>query len=152
MRRARLKQWTSRVEARFLAALAATCNVKAACAEVGMWPPSAYNHRKRWRAFAQAWDEAIEDGYARIEAELVEAGCNPYSDLDDIPATEIPPMTFEQKIHLLHMHKKQVRGIGKAPGLPPRIATPEEAEAAIRRWLDGPTGRRLKREREEGAK
>ena len=34
--RARLKQWSPRVEDRFLAALASTCNVKAACAEVGM--------------------------------------------------------------------------------------------------------------------
>ncbi|RYD66582.1 MAG: hypothetical protein EOP58_05130 [Sphingomonadales bacterium] len=34
--RARLKQWTPRTEARFLARLAATCNVKAACAAVAM--------------------------------------------------------------------------------------------------------------------
>ena len=36
--RARVKQWTPRVEDRFLATLAATCNVKAACAEVRMTP------------------------------------------------------------------------------------------------------------------
>ena len=34
--RARLRQWTPRIEARFLTALMATCNVKAACIEVGM--------------------------------------------------------------------------------------------------------------------
>ena len=70
--RARLKQWTPRIEDRFLAVLAATCNVKAACAEVGMTAASAYAHRKRWPAFAGRWDEAVEEGYARLEFALVE--------------------------------------------------------------------------------
>ena len=41
------KQWTPRVEAHFLAALRETCNVKAACAEVGLTQQSGYGHRKR---------------------------------------------------------------------------------------------------------
>ena len=134
--RARVKQWTPRTEQRFLAALAATCNVKAACREVGLWPPSAYNHRNRWPAFARAWDEAIEEGYVRIEASLVEAaGCNPYSELEEVPVAEMPPMTIDQKIHLLHMHKHQVLGLGKAPGLQPRVATEEEVEKALAKAL-----------------
>lgn len=48
MSRARLSQWTPRIEARFLTVLAAMCNVKAACAAVGMSPASAYVRRKRW--------------------------------------------------------------------------------------------------------
>ena len=121
--RAREKQWTPRVERRFLAALAGTCSVKAACAEVGMWPPSAYNHRQRWPAFAQAWDEAVETGYARLEAALLEAACNPYSETEVAPDLTIREMTAQDALQLLHMQKHAVRGIGKRPGLPERQPT-----------------------------
>ena len=135
VRRARLKQWTPRVEERFLAALAATCNVKAACAAVGLWPPSAYNHRKRWPEFARAWDEAVETGYVRIEAALVEHGRNSFEARGEAPEVKMPPMTVEQAIHLLHMHKHQVRGAGKRPGLRERVMTPEEAERELAKGL-----------------
>lgn len=114
--RARARQWTPRVERRFLAALSATCNVKAACAEVGMHAPSAYAHRKRWLAFAEAWDTAIKEGYMRIEAALVERACNIFSRLDDVTLSPIPTMTAGEAIHLLHMHKNIARGIGGRPG------------------------------------
>jgi hypothetical protein len=124
--RARLKQWTPRIEDRFLATLAATCNVKAACAEVGFTQASAYGHRKRWPAFATRWDEAIADGYARIEAALVENGCNLFSTPEVPPEAAMPPMTVAEAIQLLHMHKHQVLGLGKAPGKrrrpPPTLA------------------------------
>ncbi|HVR91052.1 MAG TPA: hypothetical protein VHG29_08165 [Novosphingobium sp.] len=57
--RARVRQWSPRVEERFLAALTATCNVKAACAEVGLTPASAYNHRLRWDGFARRWTRRL---------------------------------------------------------------------------------------------
>lgn len=133
VRRARLKQWTPRVERRFLAALAVTCNVKAACAEVGLWPPSAYNHRHRWPEFARAWDEAVETGYVRIEAALVEHGRLSFGPREEAPELAMPPMTFDQALHLLHMHKHQVRKVGKRPGLRERVMTPEEASGSWRR-------------------
>ena len=162
--RARAHQWTARVEARFLGALSATCNVKAACAEVGMHAPSAYAHRKRWRAFAAAWDAAIVEGYARIEIALLERGCNLFSDPADIaPIDEHPitAMTAAEAIHLLHMHKHLIHGAGNAPGqtrpprrmievqdelirraeairgartIPPEQRAADEAAFAARRW------------------
>jgi hypothetical protein len=115
--RARIRGWSPRVEDRFLATLAATCNVKAACAEVGLSATSAYEHRKRWPAFAARWDAAVAEGYARIEIALLENGANLFSspDLPDA-ANGVGPVSAEQAIHLLHMHKHQVLGIGKAPG------------------------------------
>jgi hypothetical protein len=133
--RARLKQWTPRVETRFLAVLAATCNVKAACAEIGMTAASAYGHRKRWPRFAALWDEAVEEGYARLELALVENGCNLFSRSELPSDVPIKGMTAEQAIHLLHMHKYQVRGIGKAPGLPERQPTFDEVGAYFARTL-----------------
>ena len=138
--RARAHQWTARVEARFLAALAATCNVKAACAEVGMHAPSAYAHRKRWRAFAAAWDAAIDEGYARIEIALLERGCNLFSDPEEIGPIDDQPiaaMTVAEAIHLLHMHKHQVHALGKPPGKSWRTPrTLDEVRDSILRKLE----------------
>lgn len=134
--RARLKQWSPRVEERFLTTLAATCNVKAACAEVGMTVASAYGHRKRWQRFAERWDEAVEIGYSRIEAGLLEHAGNVFSGEGPPVFEEVPEMTVEQALQLLHMHKYRVHGLGKAPGKrwqrPKTLADVEES--IIRKW------------------
>jgi len=114
--RARLRQWTPRVEQRFLAALMATCNVKAACAEVRMSAAGAYAHRKRWPRFAALWDAAIAEGYARIEVALQQNALNLFSPDELPPETMLRGMDVKQAIHLLHMHKHGVLGHGKAPG------------------------------------
>ena len=134
--RARLKQWTPRVEERFLATLAATCNVKAACAEVGLMAASAYNHRKRWMRFAERWDEAVEIGYSRLEAGLLEHAGNMLSGEGPPVFTAMPPMSFADAVRLVHMHKHAARGIGKAPGKrwrPPKTLD-EVAPEIIRKW------------------
>ena len=135
--RARLRQWSPRVEERFLAALGATCNVKAACAEVGLTAASAYGHRKRWRAFAERWDAAVEEGYMRLECGLVEAAGNFLSGEalpDPLPLRE---MTVAQAIHLLHMHKHQVHALG-APGKrwkpPPSLHDPAIRQSILRKF------------------
>ena len=138
--RARIRQWSPRVEDRFLATLAATCNVKAACAEVGLTATSAYEHRKRWHAFARRWDEAVAEGYLNIEMGLLQSpGRNPFSS-DELPppAAMVQPMSAEQAIHLLHMHKHQVHGLGKAPGRkwrrPPSLDDPHIREGILRKF------------------
>jgi hypothetical protein len=116
-----------------LAALAATCNVKAACAEVSLSPASAYNHRNRWRAFARRWDEAAELGYTLIELALIEAAGNFLSREGPAapgPVGVVREMTADQAIQLLYMHKQQVLGLGKRPG--PRRA-PARHQRASRR-------------------
>ena len=133
--RARLKQWTPRVEDRFLQVLGATCNVKAACAEVGMTAASAYAHRERWPAFARRWAQAIEEGYARIEAALMANGENLFSSLELPPEAPMPPMSVEQAIHILHMHKNEAREIGGRPGRWRRPRTLDEVRPSILRKL-----------------
>jgi hypothetical protein len=134
--RARTHQWGPLTEDRFLAVLAATCNVKAAYEAAGMSKGSAYTHRKRWPDFARRWKEAVEEGYVRIELALLENGANLFSRADLPPEVPIRGMTAAQAIHVLHMHKKEVRGIGKAPGVrwrpPPTMA---EHGPAIRRKI-----------------
>jgi hypothetical protein len=136
--RARLKQWSPRVEERFLEALAGTCNVKAACAEVGLTAASAYNHRRRWPAFARRWDEAIGLGYILLEFALIEAAGNIFSGDEPVvpgPAGVVRDLTADQAIHLLHMHKHQVRGIGKRPGLVPQPPDIEDIRASVLRQV-----------------
>ena len=114
--RARLRGWSPRVEARFLATLAATCNVKAACADVGLSPASAYYHRHRHQGFRTAWDQAIEIGYDKIEAALIETACVSLEGAPFAADAPLPPMSVADAIHLLHMHKHAIRGTGKRPG------------------------------------
>jgi hypothetical protein len=128
--RARLKQWTPRVEDRFLATLAATCNVKAGCAEVGMTAASAYAHRKRWPAFAARWDEAILAGYERLDAGLA-AGAIALLD-PELPelygppiAPVVAPLSVDDAIRLVRLHERRAREaawrrLGRARGSGPR--------------------------------
>jgi hypothetical protein len=134
--RARVGQITPAVEDRFLAVLAATCNVKAAYTEAGVSKGAIYTHRKRWRAFAEKWDAAIDEGYARIEIGLVENACNLFSAPELPPELPLPPMSVEQAIHVLHMHKYQVRQLGKRPGLRARPPTLEEVAPSIIRKVE----------------
>ena len=135
--RSRLRQWTPRVEERFLETLAATCNVKAACAEVGLTAASAYNHRKRWQGFAERWDEAVEIGYSRLEAGLIEHACNLFSGEGPPVLAPLPTMTVAEALQLLHMHKHRVHGLGKAPGVrwrpPPSLDDPGMREGLLRK-------------------
>lgn len=134
--RARLRQWTPRAEDRFLATLAATCNVKAACAEVGLTPASAYAHAKRWTGFAERWDAAVEIGYLRIEAGLIARGANLFSGEEVDPTLPGPAMTVEQALHLLHMHQHRVHGVGGRPGGYARRRTFAEVLPGIRRKME----------------
>ena len=92
---------------------------------------SAYAHRQRWPAFAERWDQAIESGYARLQWALIEAGRNSLADdepEDDGSEPRVVQMTAMDALHLLHMHKHKVHGIGKPPGRKPRPASFEEVE------------------------
>lgn len=148
--RARLRQWTPRVEARFLRVLAATCNVKTASAEAGLSVASAYKHRERWPEFARRWDEAVADGCVALEAALLEAGAQALSPGEAEAAGEeaapaIIGMDAHAALHLLHMHKLYQPRAGRWPGRPPSRATEGEVAAAIERALD-----RLERRKRKG--
>lgn len=132
-----MKQWSPRVEQRFLRALASCCNVKAACAEVGMTAASAYGHRHRWPEFERRWDAAIEAGYARIEGALIEKASNLFSETELTQELEISGMTVDHALRLLHMHKNAVKGVGGRPGQQSsRRMDMEEIRASIWRKIE----------------
>jgi hypothetical protein len=55
----------------FLTAFALTCDARAAAAEAGVAESTVYYHRRTDPAFAAIFDEALEQGYVRLEAEAL---------------------------------------------------------------------------------
>ncbi|MGI8704949.1 MAG: hypothetical protein ACR2JJ_04010 [Sphingomicrobium sp.] len=109
VRRAKLSQWTARVEDRFLSVLAATCNVKAACRAVGLWPPSAYSHRKRWPDFARRWEQAIAIGACELECRLHETIRHHFDRELPEPQAPLRDITVMDAIRLLRMYRSRER-------------------------------------------
>lgn len=137
--RARLRQWTPRAETRFLATLAATCNVKAACAEVGLSVPGAYAHRHRWPEFARRWDAAVEEGGMRLEIGLMQRACNLFSPDEQVLEAEgarLPPMTVDQAMLTLAQYRKRLHGVGKTAGRWRRPRTLDEVRDSILRKIE----------------
>jgi len=133
--RARLRQWTARVEDRFLAVLQATCNVKAALAAVGMSKGSAYAHRKRWPGFARRWREAEQVGMTMLEWALMQHAQNLASRAWlPVPAPQ-PPLSVDEILHSLYMHG-HLRDMGRRPGRARRTVSLEDACERLHRALD----------------
>lgn len=131
--RARLRQFTPRVEARFLDTLSRTCNVKLAAQSVGLSSKAAYDHFHRWPAFAKLWDEAVADGEVALECALLENGIrtlepdNPA--LPPEPALPMQPMSTDDVLRILGMRR------GKFARANRPAASEEEAVAHISRFL-----------------
>ncbi len=131
--------WSPRVETRFLATLARTCNVKASCAAAGVSKTAAYAHRKRWQTFAQRWDAALKEGGMRLEIGLMQRACNLFSPdeivLDD-DGERLPPMTVEQALSLLRLHRRRLNGLGKRGAGWRRPRTLDEVRDSILRKIE----------------
>lgn len=154
-------RWSEAAEERFLDQLAATCNVTAAAEAAGFSTTTLYKRRARWPGFAAEWDAAIAQGYARLEARLVElatdslraaaeAGAEAADACDDGRghrcesaggrAAEVasgPRMTVAEAMNLLRLHRASVRG-----GAPQRYGwrrgapDPEALRASILRKIE----------------
>lgn len=70
-RRQRQNLFTRVRKEAWLEHFAAHCDVSAACAAVGISANTVYRHRRTDPAFRAGWDEAIRDGYDRLEAEAL---------------------------------------------------------------------------------
>jgi hypothetical protein len=105
-------RWTDKSERIFLEVLASTCNVRLAAAECGFSTVTVYKRRMRYPGFAALWAEAIEQGYARIEAMLVERATDSVVriELDGDWEPEGPPLSNAEMMNLLKLHRASVRG------------------------------------------
>ena len=118
--RARLRQWTPRVEERFLAMLAETCNLRLSLRAVGLSAASLHEHRKRWPAFDERCEDALAIGAERIDLGLV-ASAKRLLDpgAPRLPAAVPPavaPISVDDAIRLVRLHERRAweaeRGVG----------------------------------------
>jgi hypothetical protein len=119
-------RWSQEAEARFLGELAATANVRAAAAAAGFSTTAIYRRRGQWPGFRAAWDAALDQGYARIEALLIAGACDalsgavavavadadarPVALVGDGPPLAVAPMSVDQAMNLLRLHRASARG------------------------------------------
>jgi hypothetical protein len=104
-------RWSAKSERVFLAELTASANVKAAARAAGFSTDAVYYRRRKWPAFAAAWDQAKADGYLRIEMLLIHAAT---ATLDPEPSaqetSEAPPMSVDQALSVFKLHRADQQG------------------------------------------
>lgn len=111
-RKPRPDAWTKAARSTFLLHLAATCNVIASCRTVGKSPAGLYKLRARDGEFAREWDLALEQGYQRLEAELLRRAMGGAADGRSVSATDtVPeaPLDVELAMKLLALRRSTDR-------------------------------------------
>lgn len=138
----RPKLFDAKRKAVFLEWFAATCNVHFSAEKAGVVFQTVYKHRRKDAAFAEAWDEALAQGYAALEAGLLadalaaEIAKQPEGDQDGEPVPHISPLSFEQRMALFKEYRRSdgergPRRVGRTYPRALHIASPEEAEAEL---------------------
>jgi hypothetical protein len=125
------KRWTDAAEALFLDALAASCNVRWSAAQCGFSKEALYARRRRDPVFAAKWQEALVQGYVRLETGLVAAAIATIEGRTPDPNFPIPPMTVADVIAVLKLHRATVHGEGKSPGWRGRPRSLAEVKQSI---------------------
>lgn len=114
----------------FLDALAATSNVAASARAAGASGNAMYRERRRNAAFAARWHEALCEGFARLEAELLaEALVAPNGNVKDA-TLKSRAQKYRLGLALLAAHRAAVRGIAK-PAAPGAVAARSTAKARL---------------------
>ncbi|HEX8239896.1 MAG TPA: hypothetical protein VF574_09180 [Allosphingosinicella sp.] len=146
-RRMRHVRFDERRKGIFLDAFARSCDLIAAAAAAGVCERTVYNHLRSDPAFAEAFQEALEAGYRRLEAEAVrqrlEAQARIRAEFDAaeaagiaVPAAE-EGLEFDRTMKLLARWERRDGRLGRREVGPggQRHSTFEEAIAALDRKL-----------------
>lgn len=133
--RKRQPRWSDEAERVFLDTLAVTCNVGTAVAATGFSTTTAYYHRRTRPAFAQAWSEALQLGYERLEERMLQAAERTLTGAD--PDGVLPVLTVPDMLTLLTMWKRTVKdGVTRRGGRPRHEPDLAELREGIVRKLD----------------
>jgi len=98
------KWWTPEAEATFLDHLAVSCNVAWSAAEAGFSTQTVYSHRRTDPDFARRWDEALDDGYVRLQTELLGTAIGYVERLRSDPELPLKHMSVREAITLMNRH------------------------------------------------
>lgn len=113
--RRRLQKWkprgikfTAERKEAYLAYFAATCDSDEAARLAGVGDTTVYTHRRTDPEFAAAWNTALDQGYARLEAELarqrLEAMKRFKAAIDEAAADPEAAVEFERALKLLRRY------------------------------------------------
>jgi hypothetical protein len=98
---ARGHRWTDEDEAVFLDCLAATCNVTLAAEKAGFSTEAIYRRRRRDPGFAERWQAALAQGYARIEIALVRRAADTLEGVAPDPDVPLATLTVRDAVAIL---------------------------------------------------
>ena len=116
----------------FLEWFAATCNASWSAELAGFNYKTVCRHRLTDERFAEAWDRAVRQGYARLDAKRIETKRKalPIGIEGDRDAPDMDDMDPERMDAILREHKREIAGIRKQ-GRRPRVATNAEVREAL---------------------
>lgn len=135
-------RWNAAAEQSFFDELAASANVKRACAAAGVSTNAVYARRMKRPDFRAKWDAVLETGRAAIEMHLVAAAKTSFEpDALDLGEAAAPNVTVAEAIRIVQLHgsKAERQSIEQ-------IEPPEEEIDAVRERLFRKLERLRKRE------
>ena len=117
----------------FLDWMGATCNLRLSAEKAGVAPITVMRHRRRDPGFAEEWRVALEQGVARLEAELLAAAW-PEAAEAAADATGFDAEMGLKIYKTLHGAPAATPAAGRG-GRTPRVATDNEMRAELVRRL-----------------
>jgi hypothetical protein len=123
-------RWNREAEQRFFDELAASANVRRACAAAGVSANAVYARRMKRPDFRAKWDAVLETGRAAIEMHLVETAKKSF-DADELDTGDVQPrVSVAEAIRIVQIHgsKAQQQRIEE-------IEPPEDEIEAVRERL-----------------
>ncbi len=137
-------RWTDRLKTAFLDHLAATCDVKASAAAIGVDPGSVYHLRRKDAEFSANWATALTLGYEMLETRMIGFALSGGASEAGVSQDAFD---FDQGLRMLAINHQKVHGKTGGTGRPggPRLkrATSEDTDKAILKQLAA-LDRRLK--------
>lgn len=136
---------TDAAERHYLAALAASANIRLAAKATGFAHSSFYARRDRWVGFRMRMNQSLAIGYDRIEYVVMERALQAFQGVEEqgwlgamVRDNPLPPLSFNQAFQTLCLHRNTVRLDGmRPPGRPAKVErTPAQAMFAIGQRID----------------
>jgi hypothetical protein len=124
-------RWSDAAEMRFLDSLAASCNVTLSAKAAGFSREAIYKRRRHDPAFAERWQAALEQGYARIEMLLVQRASDALEGFAPDPDAPLAVTSVKDALAILQLHRASVKGDGRAPGWRARPRSLDEMRESI---------------------